>query len=242
VKGQGPAILGGFQQADPKRSEYLEMMRFFEDAGARDKDSMITIVTWLLAFAAVIIGFVATQQVHYRPFCTKDPVATAIFSGIGILVCGLASKLVLEFAEHARSNFIKADYSSSRVHDLDRIFCGEMTLMDLSHAEVRTGEMTLMDLSHGEVKTGEMTVMDLSHAKVRTKVGYRVVLKRVGRIFRNFLVFAALLGLALFGLFCFGIGTAFDLVPKCRSGDAAAVPSMFVIEHGPGERPHPDHA
>src|SRR4051812_42157101 len=57
VKGQGPAILGGFQQADPKRSEYLEMMRFFEEAGARDKDSMITIVTWLLAFAAVIIGF-----------------------------------------------------------------------------------------------------------------------------------------------------------------------------------------
>jgi len=40
---------------------YIALWQHYEDRGGSDKDRMVTVVTWLLAFAAVILGFIATK-------------------------------------------------------------------------------------------------------------------------------------------------------------------------------------
>src|SRR5262245_3006337 len=109
----------------PTVQDYFALWRFFEERGAKDKDHMITLVTWLLAFAAVIIGFIAKEHVRYQPSpCSTDSGSILLYAAVGLFMCFLAVKLVLEFAGHARINFIKADYSVARIPGLDRIFIG----------------------------------------------------------------------------------------------------------------------
>ncbi len=66
--------------------------------GGADKDKMIQIVTWLLGFSAVIIGFHATGDL-------KDP-RVAIF---GILVSLVAAYVALLYGAYAAWNWALAD-------------------------------------------------------------------------------------------------------------------------------------
>src|SRR5262245_64983223 len=109
----------------PTDQDYFALWLLFEERGAKDKDHMITLVTWLLAFAAVIIGFIAKEHVRYQPSpCSKDSGAILLYAAVGLFMCYLAVKLVLEFAGNVRINLIKTDYNVARIHSFDRIFIG----------------------------------------------------------------------------------------------------------------------
>src|SRR5215211_5465486 len=65
--------------SETSSKHYVELWRHFEEQGAKNKDHMITLVTWLLAFVAAIIGFVTTQYVDFDNICIKNPVALVLF-------------------------------------------------------------------------------------------------------------------------------------------------------------------
>jgi hypothetical protein len=181
---------------DPTISDYIALWRFFEERGAKDKDHMMTSVTWLLAFAAVIIGFIVKEHFRYQPsFCIKDPGAIIIFSAVGLFVCILAIYLVLEFARHARRNFIKADYSVARIPGLDLIFIG----LDVELRE--NGRWLSRD--------------DLQDDLSIREAGRSGVLARVGKIFRNFIGISAAFGFVLLVLVWLGAAAMLGKIPSC---------------------------
>jgi hypothetical protein len=173
--------------------DYRNMWQFFEERGALDKERLVAIVTWLLAFTAVIIGYIATQQLLYRPICTKDPVATALFAIVGIFVCHLARKITYEFARHARSNFIKADYCAAKIPNMEKTFFRRVPEHDLDNTFA-----------------------------VKDKVDNCIVLARAGSIFRNFVNMANCSTVILLILLGFGGATVFGFVNQCTQEPAAA--------------------
>ena len=74
--------------------------------GGADKDKMIQIVTWLLGFSAIIIGFHATGDLEH-------PRVAAIF---GILVSLAAAYVALLYGAYAAWNWALADEIAETYH------------------------------------------------------------------------------------------------------------------------------
>lgn len=172
----------------PTVTSYYELWRFFEDRGGLDKERMITMVTWLLAFAAVVLGYIATNPIVFSGprACAEQPVQLAIFSAIGVAICLFTTKLINEFATHARSNFIKTDYCKARIFNLDETLKSEFQDDDFD-----------------------------KHGKIRQDVALRVKLRRVGSVFRNFLMITAVVFLIFVVLGTWGIISTFHPPASC---------------------------
>ncbi len=82
--------------------DYLEIWKYCEEVGGRDKDRMVTITTWLLGFAVVIIGYIFTQQ-------PKNGWLDVVPGSAGLVICVLAWYLVYAFGAYANRYWFMAD-------------------------------------------------------------------------------------------------------------------------------------
>ena len=135
-------------------------------------------VTWLLAFAAVVLGYIATELITFNGLspCAQHPVQLTIFSALGAAICPFTTKLINEFATHARSNFIRADYCKAKIQNLDEALKPKFQDHDFNE-----------------------------NGKIKQDISLRVKLRRLGSIFRNFLTITAAIFLMFVGLGVFGI-------------------------------------
>jgi hypothetical protein len=89
----------------------LELWKHFAGMGGTDKNTMITTVSWLLAFAATAIGYIVTgpqMNGSTSPWLSHHGRVTVV-SLLGILVSGVAGYLVLLYAGYSNRNWAKAD-------------------------------------------------------------------------------------------------------------------------------------
>ena len=83
-----------------------DLWKHFEAAGGSDKDRMVTIASWMLAFAIGIVGYVITQK---WPIAAKDGFTTGWLAALGLLVCAIAMVVIVIFGRAARRLWRLAD-------------------------------------------------------------------------------------------------------------------------------------
>ena len=92
----------------------LELWKHFARMGGIDKNTMITTVSWLLALAAAIVAYMATEMtVGARPWLDDAP-ATMVVSVLGLLISGIAAYVALLYAGYANTNWASADRIARR--------------------------------------------------------------------------------------------------------------------------------
>ncbi len=99
---------------------YIAMWQHYQSRGGSDKDRMVTVVTWLLAFAAGILGFIATEYDFVQGKFTVKGLAVA-GSVIGLCICSLSTYLVTAFADYATHNFERAQIIEKSFADLAEV-------------------------------------------------------------------------------------------------------------------------
>ena len=105
--------------------DYFELWRYCEEVGGRDKDRMVTIATWLLAFALAILAYLFVQL--EKNCWVPNSLLELFFPTIaGLVICGLAGLLIYAYGAYANRYWFMADWIKlnkidglSEFHDTD---------------------------------------------------------------------------------------------------------------------------
>jgi hypothetical protein len=94
----------------------LELWKHFAGMGGTDKNTMITTVSWLLAFSAAAIWYVVTDTQMMGPTFPniQHPGRMMAVSLLGVLVSGFAGYLVILYAGYSNRNWAMADKIARR--------------------------------------------------------------------------------------------------------------------------------
>lgn len=94
----------------------LEVWKHFAGVGGTDKNTMITTVSWLLAFAATAIGYIVTntQMIGITSPRIQHPVRMMAVSLLGIFVSVVALYLAILYGGYSNRNWAKADEIARR--------------------------------------------------------------------------------------------------------------------------------
>jgi len=87
-----------------KDKDYLDLWKYCEEVGGRDKDRMVATVTWLLAFAIGLLGYIV------KFWKSLEVIQKIIFGSAGMLICGLAGVLIYAFGAYANRYWYMADW------------------------------------------------------------------------------------------------------------------------------------
>lgn len=92
-------------------SRDLEAWKHFASTGAIDKNTMITVVSWLLGVGTAPVGYIVTQLItSFVPPKFKEPGQVILLSGMGMLISGIAGYVTLLYGGYANRNWAKAEY------------------------------------------------------------------------------------------------------------------------------------
>jgi hypothetical protein len=99
------------QDEAEERSRDLELWKHFAGMGGTDKNTMITTVSWLLAFAATAIGYIFTnsQMIASNTPRVQEPGRMMVVSLLGIFVSVVAGYLAILYGGYSNRNWAKAD-------------------------------------------------------------------------------------------------------------------------------------
>jgi hypothetical protein len=102
------------------RDEYFDLYKFFESRADTIKASMFESVTWVVGFAAAVLGFVVATFVDFStdPVSVKHPMAAIISSCGGVILCVYALFLLYDAANHILRNWDRANTCAARVKGL----------------------------------------------------------------------------------------------------------------------------
>lgn len=91
------------------RDYYFNLWLRFEEAGGTDKNRMITLSTWLLAFIAGIVGYIFTHNGSIVRLSIDNPNELLAPSIAGLLIALLVMNVVKGFSFYANFNWACAD-------------------------------------------------------------------------------------------------------------------------------------
>jgi hypothetical protein len=91
-----------------KTPERIQLWQHFVSAGGADKERMITITTWLLAFSATLLGYGVIEALDFAKLCIKVPSKAYVSAFLGVCVSIFAVCIVLAYQIHASWNWKKA--------------------------------------------------------------------------------------------------------------------------------------
>jgi hypothetical protein len=90
-------------------AERIQLWQHFVSTGGTDKEKMITITIWLLAFSATLLGYIATAAVDFEKRCLSVPPKAGTAAVLGLLVSVFAWYIVWAYRSHATWNWNKAN-------------------------------------------------------------------------------------------------------------------------------------
>lgn len=125
-----------------ERDDYLDLWKYFESRADQLKEDMFKTLTWVIGFAAAVLGFIVNEFVDLdpaKPLINHKGLA-AIFCLVGLALCIYAAFLLSEFAEHIKRNWERAKRCKGEVKGLSYIIEG--TSFD-SNAPNKPGETSL---------------------------------------------------------------------------------------------------
>ncbi len=90
--------------------DYFDLWKHCENTGGRDKDRMVTIVTWLLAFAVAILGYIITEGIKFNSLKSEQCVLVILLTTIGLGICLISLYFVYAYGSYANFYWFVADY------------------------------------------------------------------------------------------------------------------------------------
>lgn len=100
--------------------DLLDLWKYEEDQGNTVKGRMLSIVTWLLALAAGVLGFTLKELGIIEG--KQDNALIAIgLSVLGLAICIYSAFLIDEFGNHMKRHWGSADWLRARIDGLDDI-------------------------------------------------------------------------------------------------------------------------
>lgn len=103
-----------------KDLQHVELWKYFEGRGASVKDTMFNVVTWIVGFAAVILGFIVKETITLKDnsIVVDNPSTLLVLGVAGLLVVVYAYVLIGDFSEHINQNFDRADRARDKSNSL----------------------------------------------------------------------------------------------------------------------------
>jgi hypothetical protein len=99
-----------------RSTDLLELWKYFEAKGDTDKERMITIVSWLLGFAVAVLGLSVTEL-----WCDSGWLRFLALDAGALLICVYSLWLIVDFGDHARRNWLRAEECLSKFPVLQSI-------------------------------------------------------------------------------------------------------------------------
>jgi len=87
----------------------IDLWKFFEQRGAEQKESLFKLVTWIVGFAAVNLGFTVKEGFQSKYETIAHPGLLVILSGVGLVVLVHAFFIVRDHGRHINRTFARAD-------------------------------------------------------------------------------------------------------------------------------------
>jgi hypothetical protein len=111
----------GTQDSGSPDMATTDLWKFFEERGTQQKASMYQLVTWIIGFAAVVLGF-AVKEGFEGHFATAHPRVLCIFGGVGLVVLGLAFLIIRDHGKHINRTYGRADAARDGERALQKIW------------------------------------------------------------------------------------------------------------------------
>lgn len=106
-----------------KDEDLLDLWKYFQDRATSVKGAMFNTLTWVIGFAAILLGFIFTNLAKNEE--TKAPVTLEtlmIFASLaGLALCLYAFFAICESAKHIQKNWVFADNCKDKISGLDKI-------------------------------------------------------------------------------------------------------------------------
>ena len=103
--------------------DYLELWKYFEDKAISVKGAMFNTITWIIGFAAALLGFIFAKISDFDPSKSEIglPLLMILLSIAGIVICIYAFFAIGESAKHIRKNWDRADRCMEEIEGIDKI-------------------------------------------------------------------------------------------------------------------------
>ncbi|GJQ57270.1 MAG: hypothetical protein D8M57_19410 [Candidatus Scalindua sp. AMX11] len=110
-----------------KNEDYLNLWKYFQDKAISVKGAMFNTITWIIGFAAALIGFIFAKISDYDPLKAKIslPLFMIPLSIAGIVICIYAFFAQGESAKNIRKNLDSSDRCMVEIKGLDKIVAKE---------------------------------------------------------------------------------------------------------------------
>jgi len=92
--------------------DYYDLWKYCNDIGDKDKDRMITIVTWHLGTVVLIIGYITTKLIDIRAE------AAIILTCLSVLICLVSIYWIYAYASYANRYWEIADRCEKHIDGL----------------------------------------------------------------------------------------------------------------------------
>ncbi len=104
-------------------TDYLDLWKHFKDRADDLKGSMFQSVTWVVGFAAAVLGFCFTKFVDFQgtTICIKQPNLAVLFCVVGLVLCLYAIFLLIEFASHVRGIWRQVEVCEKQIGGIEDI-------------------------------------------------------------------------------------------------------------------------
>jgi hypothetical protein len=99
----------GTQQSGSASSVSTDLWKFFEQRGAEQKESLFKLVTWIVGFAAVVLGFAVKEAFEKGLEKIAHPRMLFILGCVGLAVIIHAFVIVRDHGRHINRTFARAD-------------------------------------------------------------------------------------------------------------------------------------
>ncbi len=92
--------------------DYLDLWKYCEDVGGKDKDRMVTISTWLLAFGVAIHAYIFAKWFQLESFSIKEceRIQVIVPAIAGMIICWTAGYLICAFSAYANRYWFMANW------------------------------------------------------------------------------------------------------------------------------------
>jgi hypothetical protein len=93
-----------------RADDYLELWKYFEARADDLKEHMFESVTWIIGFAAAVLGFIIGKFVDFSgpALAVKEEWLAVGFCGVGLLLCAYAGLMLAESADHIKGNWARS--------------------------------------------------------------------------------------------------------------------------------------
>jgi hypothetical protein len=107
-------------------ADWVELYQFYQSRADDIKAALFASVTWIIGFAAAVLGFVIVTflDLTKEPLKIKFPWLAMLFCVVGCALCVYALLLLYDGANHIRANWKRADECEEHVKDLPRLAMG----------------------------------------------------------------------------------------------------------------------